>query len=117
MVGVSLLEAHSSELKFASHSPSVGSLPNLHADHLKLYKFWSNLLTCLDNSSTWSLSVSLISTIVKRLSKLQLDEVSLLYHGVWLRLAIKQLSLSSRSKKVLSRKNHTFIIVHTPVNS
>ena len=108
LVGMCLLEANSSELNFDSHSPSVASLPHLDADHNKLNQFWFRLLTCLDNSSTWSLSVSLISTIVKRLSKLELDEMSLLYHGVWLRLAIKQLSLSSRSKKVLSHKNRTF---------
>ena len=107
LVGMCLLEAQSSVIKFDSHS-SVSSLPRLHADHFKLNKIWFRLLTCLDNSSTWSLSVSLISTIVKRLSKLELDGMSLLYHGVWLRLAIKQLSLSSRSKKVLSRRNRNF---------
>ena len=106
VIALSLLEANSYKIKYESYSPSVAALPRLHSDNSKLNTFMNRFLSYSDaTSSAGSITARLIQLIVQRVSTGELDNTSLLYHGVWLRLALQHLMMGSRKKKVLCRKN------------
>ncbi|KAI6653819.1 Ribosomal biogenesis protein LAS1L-like [Oopsacas minuta] len=102
ILSVCLLESHISEIKFDTY-PNIRTLPKLHSDNYTLYNFWIRLLATLNTNSSGIFIVSLICKIVQRVSSLQLNELSLLYHGVWLRLALKQLTILPRRRKFLHK--------------
>ena len=113
LLASSLLEASSNRIKYESYS-TVGALPKLHSDFSKLNTFWSRLLSCIDsNSSVGSVTIRLVDIVVQRVSTAELDNMNLLYHGVWLRLA---LHLISSRRKVLSRKKRRKLPNYKPMS-
>ena len=112
-LALSLLEANSLRIKYQSSAPSVRALPKLHPDNAKLNTFWSRFLSYMDTaSSVGSITACLIQIILQRISAAELDNTSLLYHGVWLRLALQHLIIGARRKKVLSRRNKKKLPTH-----